>query len=51
MQMDTKVVKKTLEPEWGETFHVLVQEPTTQDLKVELYDWDGISFAVGILCP
>jgi Ca2+-dependent lipid-binding protein len=47
--METKIQKKTLSPEWGETFHVLVQEPTTQDLKVVMYNWEGVSLSVRCL--
>jgi len=42
-KVETKVVKNTLEPAWEETFYILVQEPTTQMLKLELYDYDTIS--------
>lgn len=40
-------MKNTLEPAWEETFYILVQEPTTQMLKLELYDYDTISMKVG----
>jgi hypothetical protein len=36
----TSVKKKTLTPHWNETKHVLVQEPSTQFLRVEMYDHD-----------
>lgn len=42
-KVETKVVKNTLAPAWEETFYILVQEPTTQMLKLELYDYDTIS--------
>jgi Ca2+-dependent lipid-binding protein len=45
-QVETKVVKNTLAPAWEETFYILVQEPTTQMLKLELYDYDTISIKV-----
>jgi len=36
----TSVKKKTLTPTWNETKHVLVQEPRTQFLRVEMFDHD-----------
>jgi hypothetical protein len=36
----TSVKKKTLHPTWNETKHVLVQEPSTQFLRVEMFDHD-----------
>lgn len=37
----TSVQKKTLSPTWNETLHVLVQEPHTQFLRVEVFDHDN----------
>ena len=34
--------KKTLNPTWNEHFHLLVQEPKTQAVRLQVYDWDGI---------
>jgi len=42
-KIETKIVRNTLTPEWGETCFMLIQEPTTQVVKVEVYDWDAIS--------
>ncbi len=39
-QSRTKVVHKTLKPQWNEELHVLVQEPSTQLLRVEMFDHD-----------
>lgn len=36
----TSVKKKTLTPTWNESLHVLVQEPRTQFLRVEMFDHD-----------
>lgn len=36
----TSVKKKTVTPTWNETKHVLVQEPRTQFLRVEMFDHD-----------
>ena len=46
IKVETKVAKKTLSPVWEETFHILVQEPETQMLKVEVFDHDTISLKV-----
>jgi C2 domain len=43
----TSVKKRTLEPEWKETLFLLAQEPATQNLRVELYDWDAVHLSVG----
>jgi len=42
-RVETRVIKNTLAPEWEETFHILVQEPGTQKLKIELYDYDAVN--------
>ena len=34
---------KTLEPKWNETKYCLVQEPSTQDLKVQVDDYDVVN--------
>ena len=39
-QSRTKVAHKTLKPQWNEELHVLVQEPSTQLLRVEMFDHD-----------
>ncbi|KAK9838568.1 hypothetical protein WJX81_007714 [Elliptochloris bilobata] len=38
--LSSQVRKGTLEPSWGEDFRLLVREPATQRLVVDLYDWD-----------
>ena len=40
LQSRTKVAHKTLKPQWNEELHVLVQEPSTQLLRVEMFDHD-----------
>ena len=40
--------KKTLHPTWNEHFHLLVQEPKTQAVRVQVYDWDGIHLKASI---
>lgn len=35
--------KNTLTPVWNERKWLMVQEPQTQDLRVELFDWDRIN--------
>ena len=47
MQSRTKVAHKTLKPQWNEELHVLVQEPTTQLLRVEMFDHDTFNVKVG----
>ena len=40
----TKVVKKTYNPEWGETFRLSYNEssPPPSELEVEIFDWDKV---------
>ena len=38
--LTSQVQHSTLEPAWGEEFRLLVKEPATQSLTVELLDWD-----------
>lgn len=38
--------KKTLNPTWNEHFHLLVQEPKTQAVRLQVYDWDGLHLQV-----
>jgi len=42
--VETKQVKKTLEPVWNETFWLLVQEPLSQEMRVTVSDKDLFSF-------
>lgn len=39
----SKTARKTLKPVWNQTFYMLVQEPESQALKLECWDWDLIS--------
>ena len=41
---------KTLNPSWNESFHFLVQEPKTQFMRLQVYDWDGIHLKVVTHC-
>ena len=41
-----KTKKKTLHPQWNEDLHMLVQEPKTQVMRCQVYDWDGINVKV-----
>lgn len=36
--------RKTLNPSFNATFHLLVQEPKTQAVRLQVYDWDGVHF-------
>ena len=35
--------KNTLTPRWDERKWLMVQEPTTQDLRVEVFDYDRVN--------
>ena len=35
--------KNTLTPTWNERKWLMVQEPETQDLRVEVFDWDRLN--------
>ena len=37
---------KTLDPKWGEFKYCLVQEPKTQNLRVEVHDYDVVNISV-----
>ncbi len=39
----THTKKDTLNPEWNETFKFLVQDPKSQSLEIQVYDWDKVS--------
>lgn len=51
MQARTKVAHNTLTPKWDEQLHVLVQEPTTQQLRVEMFDYDTVNVKVRSRTP
>lgn len=36
----TKTQKKTLQPEWSETFETMISSRTAADFRVDVYDWD-----------
>ncbi|GAA0158982.1 membrane trafficking regulatory protein [Lithospermum erythrorhizon] len=38
----TTVKKKTLNPEWNETFKLIVKDPQSQLLNISMYDWDKV---------
>lgn len=38
----TTVKKKTLNPEWNEKFKLIVKEPESQVLRLQVYDWDKV---------
>ena len=35
--------KNTLTPVWNERKWLMVQEPQTQDLRIEVFDWDRVN--------
>ncbi|XP_065872369.1 synaptotagmin-3 isoform X2 [Euphorbia lathyris] len=38
----TTVKKKNLNPEWNENFKIVVKDPQSQALQVEVFDWDKV---------
>lgn len=38
----TTIKKNNLNPEWNEKFRLIVKEPDTQVLQLEVYDWDKV---------
>lgn len=40
----TTVKKKTLNPEWNENFKLIVKDPQSQFLLVDVFDWDKVIF-------
>ncbi|KAH8961658.1 hypothetical protein BDL97_05G060600 [Sphagnum fallax] len=42
MSKKTRTKKSTLNPEWNETFKLLVQDPKSQSLEIQVYDWDKV---------
>ena len=43
----------TLNPEWNETFKLLVQDPKSQSLELQIFDWEKVQMSnllfVGLL--
>ena len=38
----TRTKMSTLNPEWNETFKLLVQDPKSQSLELQVYDWEKV---------
>lgn len=38
----TTIKKKNLNPEWNENFKLIVKEPQSQLLHINVYDWDKV---------
>ncbi|BBM97982.1 hypothetical protein MPTK1_1g09920 [Marchantia polymorpha subsp. ruderalis] len=38
----TRTVKGNLNPEWNESFKLIVHDPSTQNLELHVYDWEKI---------
>jgi Ca2+-dependent lipid-binding protein len=38
----TTIKKNNLNPEWHEKFKLIVKDPQTQVLRIEVYDWDKV---------
>lgn len=45
----TRTMKSNLNPEWNESFKLIVNDPQTQSLEVHLYDWDKVSHSLRVL--
>lgn len=39
----TTVKKRNLNPEWNENFRLIVKNPQTQVLNINVFDWDKVS--------
>lgn len=39
----TTIKKRNLNPEWNEHFKLIVKDPITQVLQLEVFDWDKVS--------
>ena len=42
----TTVKHKNLNPEWNEEFNLVVKDPQSQALEVNVYDWEQVYYAV-----
>lgn len=38
----TSIKKKNLNPEWNENFKLIVKDPQSQVLNINVYDWDKV---------
>jgi Ca2+-dependent lipid-binding protein len=38
----TRTKMSTLNPEWNETFKLLVQDPKSQSLELQVFDWEKV---------
>lgn len=41
----TTVKKKNLNPEWNENFKLIVKDPDSQVLRLQVFDWDKVVFS------
>lgn len=42
----TRTKMNTLFPEWNETFKLLVQDPKTQSLELQVFDWEKVHMVI-----
>lgn len=49
MSKTTTQKMNTLNPVWNETFKLLVQDPKSQSLELQVYDWEKVRAAKGFL--
>jgi Ca2+-dependent lipid-binding protein len=38
----TTIKKKNLNPEWNENFKLVVKDPESQALQLQVFDWDKV---------
>lgn len=44
----TTVKKNNLNPEWNEAFKLIVKDPVSQVLQLQLYDWEKVYITIKI---
>lgn len=44
----TTIKKKNLNPEWNENFKLVVKEPQSQTLQLQVFDWDQVSISLSL---
>lgn len=45
----TTIKKRNLNPEWNEHFKLIVKDPISQVLQLEVFDWDKVSLSISSL--
>lgn len=47
----TRTMKGNLNPEWNESFKLIVNDPQSQSLELHVYDWEKVSWIDTVLQP